>query len=361
MSTALTAPEERPAESPIARLVAQKTEIQQAMTAVMKSGEHYGVIPGTEKTDKTGRDVSKPSLFQPGADTLCFLFRLRPEYTILTNVERDDLISYDVKCTLIHIPTGDVWGEGLGAANTREKRYSSQSTAKVCPQCSKPAIIKGKADFGGGWVCWRNKGGCGAKFLDGDQAVESQEGQVQSGSVWDLKNTILKMAAKRSKVAAVLTATAASDCFTQDLEDLLDQAPSYTPPRAPAKASPPAPSEVLPSDDMNLPDPAPAKPKHPPVPKPEQMFDTPERVGLVHNIKVIMLKHPPEGLGMHPKRAANWLKKYFGVEMPLKLPLPQAKDAALLLQARMKDEAQYRVLLEQMWSEKRVLSAEVET
>jgi hypothetical protein len=36
----------------------------------------------------------------------------------------------------------------------------------------------------------------------------------------DLANTVLKMACKRAKMAMVLNVTAASDCFTQDLEDL---------------------------------------------------------------------------------------------------------------------------------------------
>jgi len=36
-------------------------------------------------------------------------------------------------------------------------------------------------------------------------------------------NTILKMAKKRAQVDAVITATAASDIFTQDIEDLPDE------------------------------------------------------------------------------------------------------------------------------------------
>ncbi|MTV64573.1 hypothetical protein GM539_14660, partial [Streptococcus pneumoniae] len=35
-------------------------------------------------------------------------------------------------------------------------------------------------------------------------------------------NTVLKMACKRAKMAMVLNVTAASDCFSQDLEDLDD-------------------------------------------------------------------------------------------------------------------------------------------
>jgi len=223
-------------EFPIDRLVAQKAAIQRAMSAVMKDGEHYGVIPGTEKKDKNGKDISKPSLLQPGADTLSFLFRLEPEYITAESVMRDDLISYDIRCILRHIDTGRKWGEGMGSCNSREKRYQASASAKVCPQCNKPTIIKGKAEYGGGWICFEKKGGCKAKFRDGDKAIEEQEGQVQTTGVWDLKNTILKMACKRARVAAVLAATAASDCFTQDLEDLVE----YLPPAPKNDTNPPA-------------------------------------------------------------------------------------------------------------------------
>jgi hypothetical protein len=49
----------------------------------------------------------------------------------------------------------------------------------------------------------------------------------------DLANTILKMAKKRALIDAVLTATAASDIFTQDIEDL---PPEYQAGEAPAPA-----------------------------------------------------------------------------------------------------------------------------
>lgn len=41
----------------------------------------------------------------------------------------------------------------------------------VCPKCGKPAIIKGRMEFGGGWVCYKKKGGCGAKWTDAEWAI----------------------------------------------------------------------------------------------------------------------------------------------------------------------------------------------
>lgn len=206
----------------IAHVVGQTKAIREVMQAVMKKDEHYGVIPGTNK--------DKPTLLQPGAEKLIMLFWLKAEFITVERIVRDDFIMYEVKCSLKHRRSGEEWGEGIGACNSKEKRYQSQTNEKVCPKCSKPAIIKGKKDYGGGWLCWNKKGGCNAKFADDDKEIVEQDGQTKKDSVYDLQNTIFKMACKRAKVSAVLTATAASDVFTQDLEDLSDAQAQYIPP-----------------------------------------------------------------------------------------------------------------------------------
>ena len=48
------------------------------------------------------------------------------------------------------------------------------------------------------------------------------ESKYRTLNPYDVKNTLEKMAEKRSLVAAVLIGTAASDIFTQDIEDLPD-------------------------------------------------------------------------------------------------------------------------------------------
>lgn len=202
----------------VQRVVGQTIAIRQVIKTLMREGEHYGVVPGTEKYDeRTGEDISKRTLYQPGADLLCLLFRLRPKFDD-TLIENEGFIYVKVRCSLVHIPTGEVWSEGMGSANSRESRYLNQATQKICPQCRKPTIFRSKKE-GEGWFCWRKKDGCGATFRDGDKSIEGQIGQVATDKIWGLHNTILKIACKRSKVAAVLTATAASDIFTQDLED----------------------------------------------------------------------------------------------------------------------------------------------
>lgn len=200
-------------------LVAQVQKIQAAMNAVMKNGEHYGVIPGT----------NKPTLLKPGAEKLCLLFRLDPQYET-TETYQGEHLTVVSRCTLYHIPTGNRLGSGMGSCSTKETKYAYRHATRKCPACGKEAIIRGKEEYGGGWLCFKKKDGCGAKYKDGDASIESQEvGRVVNEDKADQYNTVLKMANKRSLVAAVLNVTAASDIFTQDLEDLpREEAPTTT-------------------------------------------------------------------------------------------------------------------------------------
>lgn len=48
--------------------------------------------------------------------------------------------------------------------------------AVKCPKCGKTgSIIKGKQEYGGGWLCFKKKEGCGAKFNDGDERIEGDQ------------------------------------------------------------------------------------------------------------------------------------------------------------------------------------------
>ena len=214
---------------------AQVTRIQEIMRAVMVEGVHWGKLPG----------VDKPVLLLPGAQKLGVTFRLAPSF----EVERIDLgnghEAYQVACTLVHIPTGRILGQGVGSCSTMESKYRYRQGERLCPHCGKAAIIKGKAEYGGGWLCFAKKGGCGAKFTERDEDITSQPvGRVENPDIWDLHNTVLKMSKKRAYVDATLTATAASDIFTQDLEQDEEGEPQPLktvpqPPPPPAPVGPP--------------------------------------------------------------------------------------------------------------------------
>jgi hypothetical protein len=226
-------------ELTVEELAAQVEKIHAVMQKLMKPDVHYGTIPGTKK----------PTLYKPGGELLCMLFRLDPEYAI-EEIRDGDHLTVRSTVTLWHIPTGLRMGSGMGSCSTREAKYAYRRSGRTCPTCGKDdTIIKGKAEYGGGWLCFGKKGGCGAKFKDGDAAIEKQqtEERVANPDLPDTYNTVLKMSNKRGLVAGVLNVTAASEIFTQDVDkgDERDEEEEEAPPRQAERgeATPPAASQ----------------------------------------------------------------------------------------------------------------------
>jgi hypothetical protein len=220
-------------EMSVTAAVAQAAKIQQCMAALMKDGEHYGnSFPGD----------TKKNLLKPGADKLCFMFRFRPDFIMEIRELPGGHREVTTRCHIYQIDTGVKLAEGVGSCSTMESKYRWRNAARKCPACGKEALIKGKAEYGGGWICYAKKDGCGAKYADGDAAIEKQAaGKVENPDIADTYNTVLKMSKKRAYVDAVITACAASDIFAQDAEDLRmygengggSQPPTKTPPPAP--------------------------------------------------------------------------------------------------------------------------------
>jgi hypothetical protein len=201
-------------------------EFQQFVKEYLVEGEDFGTIPGVEK----------PSLFKPGADKLCELYGLADEYEVVQRTEdwERGLFDYEVKCRLTSKRSGALVSTGMGSCNSYEGKYRWRAASRKCPQCGKETIIKGREEYGGGWICFGKKGGCGAKWPDGAKAIESQTvGRIQNEDIADVKNTILKMAKKRAKIDATLAATRSSGIFTQDVEDM-----NLTPPEEPPQTQP---------------------------------------------------------------------------------------------------------------------------
>ena len=203
---------------------------------VLNKDVDYGSIPGTG---------NKAVLLKPGAEKLAAFFGLTVTYEIIEKVADwtgkdhggEPFFYFFYKVKLLR--QGIVAGEGEGSCNSWETKYRYRKAERTCPECGAEAIIKGKAEYGGGWICFNKKGGCGAKFKDGDPAIESQHtGRVANPDVADIVNTIQKMAQKRALVAAVHNATNASDWFTQDVEDYIDGSFTETAPAKPAPANP---------------------------------------------------------------------------------------------------------------------------
>jgi hypothetical protein len=187
-------------------------------------GGDYGIIPGAGK---------KKVLLKSGADKLCDVYGLADTYTVLSKAENWEtgLFEYTLECRLQSKVDDSLVGSGLGSCSSFESKYRWRASARKCPTCAKAdTIIKGKEEYGGGWVCFKKKGGCGAKFKDGDRAIESQEvGRVDNPDIIDTRNTVLKMAKKRAKIDAVICVTRSSGIFTQDLEDIEQPQPAPKP------------------------------------------------------------------------------------------------------------------------------------
>jgi hypothetical protein len=192
--------------------------ITEFVSRVLRKDVDYGVIPGTEKF----------TLLKPGAEKLTTFFGLSTRFEIIERIEDwtgaehdgEPFFYYLYRCQLLR-------GELLVAAadascNSRETKYRYREAQRICPSCQQAAIIKGREEYGGGWICFKKKGGCGAKYSTGDAAIEGQTvGRIFNPDIADQVNTIQKMSQKRALVAATLLAVNASEFFTQDVEDMM--------------------------------------------------------------------------------------------------------------------------------------------
>ena len=176
--------------NPTAEVVAHAKTVQQVMQAVMKPNVHYGTIPGAG---------DKPTLLKSGAEVLCMTFRIADRYEV-SDLSNNGVIRYRVNCIGEHQSSGSTLGSGLGECSTDEEKYRWRKA--VCnEEFAATAEAHRRMKFG------RKQGG--------HYTVQ----QVRTEPA-DLANTVLKMACKRAKIAMVLNVTAASDMFSQDLEDL---------------------------------------------------------------------------------------------------------------------------------------------
>lgn len=129
--------------------------IRSLLDEVLVKGIHYGVIPGCG---------NKPTLLKPGAEKILMTFQFGVDPTGIDDLSTEKGFRFRIKTRIFDRVTDLTLGYGIGECSTLESKFRH-------------------------------------KFGQGDS------------------NTILKMAKKRALVDGVLTITAASDLFTQDIED----------------------------------------------------------------------------------------------------------------------------------------------
>jgi hypothetical protein len=168
--------------------------VQEVMKAVMQEGTHYGKIPGTPK----------PSLWKPGAEVLAATFRIAVSYQS-EDLSDADHMRYRVTAIGTHQTTGIVMGSGMGECSSNEEKYKWR---KANSRKEFEATTENRRRI---------------KYGYDRQASKEYEIQQVRTEPADVANTILKMACKRAQVAMTLNVTAASDIFTQDIEDLPEE------------------------------------------------------------------------------------------------------------------------------------------
>lgn len=190
----------------------QVNYIQEIMASVMKDGEHYGAIKGCG---------DKKVLLKPGAEKLMMTFRFCPEITGMDDPYcSGDHREYRIKVK-IYSRAGEFLGDGVGSCSTKESKYryrtgEVQLTDKPVPQ--KYWTLK-KENFSKSLQLIGGPGHTTKKDASGQWVIAIQGEKAEHDNPADYYNTVLKMAKKRAMVDAILTVTAASDIFSQDIDD----------------------------------------------------------------------------------------------------------------------------------------------
>jgi hypothetical protein len=149
----------------LTELAEQRAMLKEFISSQLREGidADYARIPGTPKK----------SLLQPGAQKIANLFRLGSRIVESSRDldASDNFAMFTYKMEIYHIPTGKAVAQCEGSANSKEKKYEKS------------------------------------------RAI-------------DIINTLQKMAQKRAFVGGVITATGASDFFSQDMEDQIENTKS---------------------------------------------------------------------------------------------------------------------------------------
>lgn len=152
------------------------SQLNEASFADSKSEKYgegdFGIIPGTKKK----------TLLKPGAEKLLRLFKLGARFELVDRIIDHDknFAMFTYKCVVYSLANSKIIAECDGSVNSQEKKYATKTE-------------------------WR----------DGKK-------DVIVNPIYEILNTLQKMAQKRALLAATIIATGASEYFTQDMHELKD-------------------------------------------------------------------------------------------------------------------------------------------
>src|SRR3990167_1826028 len=222
-------------------MVVQYNVLVELAQNVMVKDRDFGIIPG----------VGKPSLLKPGAEKLRLTFNLETKTEMIREIFDIDkpYLDFTYLTSVFHPVTGKLMAQCEGNANSYEpkfrylwmKEHEASSEEKTVSKSKATTIFEfkwaiAKKETGGKYgkplAYWEKfeqfiKSGK-AKVTKKATSKGESEGyeitsvmyRVPNPDVVGMKNTLMKMAQKRSFVGAVMLATGASEFFTSDVEDM---------------------------------------------------------------------------------------------------------------------------------------------
>jgi hypothetical protein len=176
--------------------VKRYNEMVSFVKTIMKSGQDYGVIPGTDK----------PTLLKPGAEKLCTFFGYTFEPELVERVEdwQKPFFYYRYRAVLKD-KTGRVIAVGEASINSMESKYRWRNVPswKATPEEKRDGVPSQR----------KSKDGRMLTFY-----------RVPNDDIYSQVNSMQKICQKRTLTQVVLLGCNASEFFTQDLEDIVDAA-----------------------------------------------------------------------------------------------------------------------------------------
>jgi hypothetical protein len=170
-------------------MVQRINKMHDLMKRVMKPDNHYGIISGCRQN----------SLLQPGSQMLSLVFKIGHEPTV-EDLSTSDEVHYRVTDRVFDQVTGQTITYGAGECSSSEDKYAwRRANSQAEFENTPPDRRRIK------YTSYNNK---------------DQETMQVHTNPKDVANTVLKMAKKRANVNGTIEALAASEIFTQDIEDL---------------------------------------------------------------------------------------------------------------------------------------------
>lgn len=174
--------------------------------ALLVSGEDYMSIP------TGGGKKSKPFLTKAGGEKLASIYGYRPRFVKTKEIDHPGNISqglppnwmFEYECELLRMGDNEVVGHGAGSCSSIESKYQWRWVTEDRLSAQEAQALKENVSTLATREIQRGKG---------RNAYTIKQYRILNPEIWDLRNTILKMAMKRAFMGAVLQATRLSSGF----------------------------------------------------------------------------------------------------------------------------------------------------